>query len=71
MENENNVFKKYNEELKIQKEELVKKNEELRNEINLMKEKLENFDDVNSKYIEKYETAKKKLQVFPSFFQKI
>lgn len=58
-----NTMKKYNDELKFQKEELVKKNEEFKNEATLTKEKMENLDEIKSKYIEKYETAKKKLQV--------
>lgn len=57
------TMKKYNDELKLQKEELVKKNEDFKNEATLSKEKMEDLDEIKSKYIEKYETAKKKLQV--------
>ena len=56
-------MKKYNEELKIQKEELVKKNEEMKHESELMKKRLDNIDGVNNSFIEKYETSKKKVHV--------
>ena len=56
-------MKKYNEELKIQKEELVKKNEEMKHESELMKKRLDNIDGVNNSFIEKYEASKKKVQV--------
>ena len=47
----------------MQKEDLVKKNEELKHESELMKKRLDNIDGVNNTFIEKYEASKKKVQV--------
>ena len=47
---------------------MVKKNEELKNEVGLMKSKVENIDSINDKFIEKYEASKKKSHVIKRIF---